>query len=271
MASTFSPILRIELIGTGDQSGTWGLTTNTNLGTLIEQAIAGTTLLDVTSGNVTLTNLNGASDQARCMALRVSGTPGVTRNIIAPAVSKLYVIANKSDAAVVIKTSSSTGYTIPAGDIVMVYYDPSLSVLDFVLVGKQYTTLNTGNTLVLRDATGNFAANAITANTFSGQLSGTISSGTTATTQAAGDNSTKLATTAYVKTATDNLNLGTISTQNANNVNLSGGAISGVTLSTTSSGNSVNGNVVGSNATGVKTVSTSAPTGGNDGDVWYQY
>jgi hypothetical protein len=269
MASTFSPILRIELIGTGDQSGTWGNTTNVNLGTLIEQAIAGTASIDVTAGNVTLSNFNGATDQARCMALRVTGAPGVTRSLIAPAVSKVYVIANGSDASVVIKTSTSTGLTVPTGEVFLAYYDTTS--LDFRLVGRASATTNTANTLVLRDASGNFAANIITAATFSGQLSGTIASSTTATTQTAGDNSTKVATTAYVKTATDNLSLGTISTQNANNVNLSGGAISGVTLSTTASGNSVNGNVVGSNATGAKTVSTSGPTGGNDGDVWYQY
>lgn len=269
MASTFSPILRIELIGTGDQSGTWGNTTNVNLGTLIEQAIAGTATIDVTAGNVTLTNFNGATDQARCMSLRVTGLPGVSRNIIAPAVSKIYVINNGSDAAVVLKTSVSTGLTIPSGEIYLAVYDTT--DLDFKLVGTAGSSLNTPNTLVRRDGSGNFAAGTITATTFSGQLSGTISSGTTAATQTAGDNSTKVATTAYVKTATDNLSLGTISTQNANNVNLSGGAISGVSLSTTASGNSVNGNVVGSNATGAKTVSTSAPTGGNDGDVWYQY
>ena len=123
MASTFSPILRIELIGTGDQSGTWGNTTNINLGTLIEQAIAGTATVDVTAANVTLTNFNGTTDQARCAAIRVVGTPGISRNIVAPTASKLYVVANGSDAAVVLKTSISTGLTIPAGEVYLAYYD----------------------------------------------------------------------------------------------------------------------------------------------------
>ena len=162
MASTFSPILRIELMGTGDQSGTWGDVTNVNLGTLIEQAIAGTTTIDVTGGNVTLSNLNGATDQARCAAIRTTGTPGVSRNIIAPAVSKLYVIANGSDAAVVIKTSSSTGYTVASGAVILVYYDTTTA--DFRLVGQQGVSTNTANTLVLRDGSGNFSAGMITAN-----------------------------------------------------------------------------------------------------------
>jgi hypothetical protein len=134
MASTFSPILRIELIGTGDQSGTWGNTTNINLGTLIEQAIAGTATIDVSVGNVTLTNFNGTTDQARCMALRVIGTPGTSRNIIAPAVSKLYVIANGADAVVVLKTSVSTGLTVPVGEVYLAYYDTTSN--DFRLVGR---------------------------------------------------------------------------------------------------------------------------------------
>ena len=159
MASTYSPILKLELIGNGDQSGTWGTTTNTNLGTLIEQAIAGTASIDVTSGNVTLTDLNGISDQARCAAILVSGTPGVSRNIIAPALSKLYVISNGSNAAVVIKTSSSTGYTIPTGNTVLVYFNGT----DFILAGQASATTNTANTLVLRDASGNFSAGTITA------------------------------------------------------------------------------------------------------------
>jgi len=269
MASSFSPILRIELIGTGDQSGTWGNTTNINLGTLIEQAIAGTATIDVTAANVTLTDFNGTTDQARCAALRVVGTPGVSRNVVAPAVSKLYVIANGSDAVVVLKTSISTGLTVPAGEVYLAYYDTTSN--DFRLVGRASASTNTANTLVLRDASGNFAAGTITANltgnvtgNVTGTLTGTIASATVATTQTAGDNSTKVATTAFTSAAITAATgaLGTISTQNANNVNITGGAISGTTINT---------NVVGSNSVGARTVSTSGPTGGADGDIWYQY
>jgi hypothetical protein len=170
MASTFSPILRIELIGTGDQSGTWGNTTNINLGTLIEQAIAGTATIDVSVGNVTLSNFNGVTDEARCMALRVTGTPGTSRNIIAPAVSKFYIIANGSDAAVVLKTSTSTGLNVPVGEVLLAYYDPTVGTTDFRLVGRASASANTPNTLVLRDGSGNFAAGVITATGFTGPI-----------------------------------------------------------------------------------------------------
>lgn len=161
MPSTYSPLLRIQLIATGEQSGTWGATTNTNLGTLIEEAIAGSAIVSVTSGNVTLTEVDGLTDQSRCAAIRVTGTPGVSRNIVAPAVSHIYVVANGSNAAVVLKTSSSTGLTIPTGQVYLAYYD-SVSA-DFRMVGQAVASTNTANTLVLRDASGNFAANVITA------------------------------------------------------------------------------------------------------------
>lgn len=231
MASTFSPLLRIELIGTGDQSGTWGSTTNVNLGTLIEQAIAGTATIDVSAGNVTLTDYNGTTDQARCAALRITGTPGTSRNVIAPATSKLYIIANGSDADVVLKTSTSTGLTVPTGEVYLAFYDTTS--LDFRLVGKAWSSANTANTLVLRDASGNFVANTISANIV-GNLNGNLTaSAPTAPTQTAGDNSTKVATTAYVATAVTNAtaSLGTMSTQNANSVSISGGAITGATIS----------------------------------------
>jgi hypothetical protein len=81
----------------------------------------------------------------------------------------------------------------------------------------------------------------------------------TAPTQLPEDNSTRVATTAYVQTKT--AALGTMSTQNANAVAITGGTLAGVT---------VGGVTIGTNASGTKTVSTSAPTGGANGDIWYQ-
>ena len=59
--STYSPDLRIELITTGDQAGTWGNTTNTNLSNVIEQAIAGYVSVAVSSANQAFTYTNGAA------------------------------------------------------------------------------------------------------------------------------------------------------------------------------------------------------------------
>jgi hypothetical protein len=132
MASTYSSLLRVELIGTGDQSGSWGNTTNTNLGTLVEQSIAGTASINVTSGNVTLSANDGSSDQARCMILNVTGTPGTSRNIVAPSSSKVYILINGSDDDVVLKGAATTGITFATTEVGVVVWDGS----DFAIVAK---------------------------------------------------------------------------------------------------------------------------------------
>ena len=81
-----------------------------------------------------------------------------------------------------------------------------------------------------------------------------------APTPSSSDNSTKIATTAFVTTKINAL--GTMSTQNATAVAITGGTITGTTI---------NGNVVGSNSVGARTLSTSAPAGGSNGDIWYRY
>jgi len=115
MPSPYSPSLRIELIGDGEQSGTWGQTTNNNLGTLLEQAITGITNVNVTASDVTLTSFNGAVDEARSPVLNVSGSPGVTRYVTIPNQKKTYLVKNTSDATVGIKTASGSAATVSAG------------------------------------------------------------------------------------------------------------------------------------------------------------
>lgn len=86
-----------------------------------------------------------------------------------------------------------------------------------------------------------------------------------APTATAGANTTQLATTAFVNTAvtTATGSLGTLSSQNANAVAITGGTVSGIT-------GSINSVTPGSNSVGARTVSTSSPTGGSNGDIWYK-
>jgi hypothetical protein len=126
MASTFSTALRLELMATGDQTGTWGDTTNTNLGTLLEQAITG--VLSVVQGdvaNLTLTTNNGASDQARNAVLKITGALTADRNVVVPAVNKVYLAINATTGAhsLTFKTPSGTGVTVPNGQARWVYSD----------------------------------------------------------------------------------------------------------------------------------------------------
>lgn len=126
MASTYSSNLRLELIGTGEQQGTWGATTNTNLGTLLEQAICGYESIPVTDGaDTTLTTANGSSDQARNMTLNLTGALTADRNVICPAIEKIYIVKNATSGgfAVTFKVSGQTGVSIPNGSTVIVYVD----------------------------------------------------------------------------------------------------------------------------------------------------
>jgi mono/diheme cytochrome c family protein len=118
MASSYSSLLRIELMGNGDQSNTWGTTLNAKLGTVLEQAIAGRASVPVTDGaDTTLTTANGATDQARCMALNLTGALTAARNVICPTSSKLYVVQNNTTGgyAVTVKTSGGAGSAVAQG------------------------------------------------------------------------------------------------------------------------------------------------------------
>ncbi len=126
MASTYSTSLKLELMATGDQSGTWGDTTNVNLGTLLEQAITG--VLSVAQGDVadlTLTDLNGASDQARNAVVILTGAMTAGRNVVVPTSNKVYLVKNSTTGgfAVTVKTAAGTGVAITAGTSQWVYCD----------------------------------------------------------------------------------------------------------------------------------------------------
>ena len=110
MSSTYSTNLALELIGAGDQAGNWGSTTNTNLGTLLEQAISGYTTQVCPGGTDTLTMTNGASATARNMFLELTGTGG--GSLVVPANKKLYFIYNNTSSAITVKVT--TGVSVPA-------------------------------------------------------------------------------------------------------------------------------------------------------------
>lgn len=131
MTVNYTPLLGLAQPVTGTESGTWGDTINASLTALLETAIAGTKTADVTSGNWTLTDIDGADDTARAAVLIPTGTNGATtRSILAPNQSKLYVIINQATGSVVIKgvTGPTTGVTITSGKTTMVAWNGS----DFV-------------------------------------------------------------------------------------------------------------------------------------------
>jgi len=135
MASTYSTNLKLELIGTGEQAGTWGTTTNTNLGTALEQSIVGKADVAMSSTTITLslTNSNAAQD-ARAIYLNLTGSPGGAAVLEVPAIEKPYIVKNGSDQQVTIKVSGQTGVAIPTGKTAIVYNNGTdvVSAIDFV-------------------------------------------------------------------------------------------------------------------------------------------
>jgi hypothetical protein len=142
MASTYSQY-KIELVGTGEQAGTWGTTTNNNFGSAtpgtyqgFEQAIGGRA--DVTmSGTTTLslTNSNAAQD-ARALYLNLSGTLSGAADLVVPALQKSYLVKNGTTGgfAVTIKVIGQTGVSIPNGKTVWVYNNGTdiVTAVDFI-------------------------------------------------------------------------------------------------------------------------------------------
>lgn len=161
MPSTYSSNLRLELIAAGEQANTWGNTTNTNLGTLLESSIAGR--IELSSGwaanSLTLSAFNGANDQSRQMCLVVPAiTISANSNIVVPASAvtsssgKLYTVINKSlSYSVTIKLAATTGVTIPANTTKTVIYNgtdfqEAFTALDLLtLTGTPTTSVHAVN------------------------------------------------------------------------------------------------------------------------------
>jgi hypothetical protein len=175
MASTYSS-LKIELIGTGEQEGIWGDTTNVNLGTAIEQAITGSGDVTFASADVTLTLTNSNAAQiARNLRLVCVGVSDGARQLIVPAIEKQYIIQNNLDDTVTIKPpGGATGIAVPSGKTMTVFNNGT----NIVEVNTYATNFAIGGTF---SATGNLSAlNISTANvtaTGAGSFTGNVSAG----------------------------------------------------------------------------------------------
>lgn len=148
MATSYTALLGLALPVTGELQGTWGDTVNNQLTSLLDTAVAGTTTLS-TDADVTLSDTDGAANQARQAIILWTANGTVTRNITAPAQSKTYVVINASagtQSIVIRGAGPTTGVTLVKGEYAVVAWDGS----DFVKVTgsngtSNFTTVNTTN------------------------------------------------------------------------------------------------------------------------------
>jgi hypothetical protein len=182
MASTYSA-LKIQLMATGENSGTWGNVTNDNLGVAIEEAIAESADVTFSGSNVSITlSDTNASQEARNLRLNLTGTSvASTQALTVPDIEKPYIVNNGLTDDVEVKNSTGANVTVPAGKTMWVY-STGAGVVDAMTAGENLTGLNATNvssgtlsnarttasssnsasTIVARDASGNFAGNQIT-------------------------------------------------------------------------------------------------------------
>lgn len=186
MASTYSA-LKFELPTTGEQDGTWGDTTNTNIGTAIQEAITGSADVTFASGTVTLTLTNTNNTQtARNLRLNLTGTSGGAQNLIVPAIEKQYIVYNGCADTITIKNSTGTGVAVPTGKT-MVVFNNGTNVVDVtthatsLTLGSALPVTSGGTGVTTSTGTGSVVLNsapALTSPTLTTPILGTPTSGT---------------------------------------------------------------------------------------------
>lgn len=142
---SYTASLRLVQPSTGEYSGTWGTQVNNGITALVDASIAGTTSITMTAANYTLTTANGASDESRAMFLVIGGTPGAAREVIVPAVSKLYFVTNNTTGgfAQTVKTASGSGISVPNGARMTLRCDGT----DVVVAQNYFASLTLGSAL----------------------------------------------------------------------------------------------------------------------------
>ena len=125
MASTYENDLRLQEIGTGEQSGTWGTTTNTNLeliGEALSYSATGEAIANASTHTITVAD--GVADEARCFYLKCTGGGQACTVTLAPnSLSKVWVIENTTSYTLTFSQGSGANVAILAGQVKMIATD----------------------------------------------------------------------------------------------------------------------------------------------------
>jgi hypothetical protein len=276
------------LLFTGTPASTVTITTPLQNKFYIIRNLTGQTItISASGGSVSLSIPSGVTAQVYCDATNQSGTGTGFYSAQTGSASNFTVNGNLS----VTGNQTSSGNFLAAGVLgayTAASYTGGISngsgvagtILNVtavtsgtIFIGQRVTgTGVTSGTLVTGFGTGSGGVGTYTVNTSQLVGAGTTLTGAAsaiATTPATGDNSVNIATTAFVQTTVGSV--GTMAAQNANAVAITGGTIAGVAISgATIASSTIGGLTLGTNGTGTKTISSGAPTGGSDGDIWYQ-
>jgi hypothetical protein len=230
MASTYSTDLKLELMATGENAGTWGTKTNTNLN-LIQQAIAGFQSIDVAATNVTLDMLDASISNARNMVLKFTGTLAGNRTVSLPdGIEKFYILQDATTHganSLTFKTTSGTGFTLTES--------------------KMHGGFSDGTN-----------AYEVALNTLGGTI-GTLQLADDAVTSA------KVADNAIL---TANISDNQISSAKIIDSNITTAKLDNNAVTTLKINNDA---VTAAKLERKFTISTAAPSGGSDGDIWFKY
>jgi hypothetical protein len=261
MASTYSS-LKIQLMTTGENSGTWGNVTNVNLGTAIEEAIVGSADVTFASGNVTLTLTDSnASQSARNLRLNLTGTTAGARDLIVPSIEKVYIVNNGCADTVTVKNSGGTGIAVPAGKTAYVYNNAT-NVVDAI---THLTSLTLGTALPI--ASGGTGTNSTTYANLQSNVSGVlpVANGGTGSNSAtfSGANITSLNATAVSSGTLDNARTSASSSNGASTIvarDASGNFSAAVITATTVNATTFNGTTVNDAGGNLRTIPQNAKT-----------
>ncbi len=158
MASSTSSDLKLELITTGEKSGTWGTITNTNL-QILEQASSGYLSLDVASSDVALSLANHATANGKNLYYKLTGTLAANRSVTMPdSAERVFIVEDatsrsSSNYTLTVKTVSGTGLALPVGSTTVLYSDGTnitgkLQTKGYYTPSSNYTAVNGDQVLV---------------------------------------------------------------------------------------------------------------------------